>query len=104
MIKFISLLLFIALPVQALQLLQSKEGNNTVKQRLEESADEQSLSAKQLHTQLRKSAKSGDARSQFSLANMYHKGMNVKQDVKLAFYWYTQVAEQGYATAQFNLA
>jgi TPR repeat protein len=26
------------------------------------------------------------------------------QDTKLAFYWYSQVAESGYSTAQFNLA
>jgi TPR repeat protein len=26
------------------------------------------------------------------------------KDTKLAFYWYSQVAESGYSTAQFNLA
>jgi hypothetical protein len=29
---------------------------------------------------------------------------NVTKDTKLAFYWYSQVAESGYSTAQFNLA
>ncbi|SMN15827.1 hypothetical protein CRYPA_1809 [uncultured Candidatus Thioglobus sp.] len=62
------------------------------------------LSSELLLTKLEKSAKSGDARSQFSLANMYHNGIGVKTDEKLAFYWYTRVAEQGFASAQFNIA
>ncbi|CAC9620432.1 hypothetical protein [uncultured Gammaproteobacteria bacterium] len=100
MIRFIFLLL-LSLNAQALQLLQPKEANNTVKQKL---SAEQVLSAKQLLTQLKKGAKSGNVRSQFSLANMYYHGINIRKDVKLAFYWYSQVAELGYPTAQFNLA
>lgn len=94
-------LLLLSLNVQALQLLQAKDAHNTVKQKL---GVEQVLSARKLLTQLIKDAKSGNARSQFSLANMYHHGINTKQEVKLAFYWYSQVAELGYPTAQFNLA
>lgn len=95
------LFLLLSLNVQALQLLQSKDAHNTVKQKL---GAEQVLSARRFLTQLKKNAKSGNARAQFSLANMYHHGINTKRDIKLAFYWYSQVAELGYPTAQFNLA
>lgn len=100
MIRLLFLLL-LSLNLQALQLLQSKDAYNTVKQK---TGAEQALLAKELLTQLEKDAKSGNARSQFSLANMYYHGINTKRDVKLAFYWYSQVAELGYPTAQFNLA
>jgi hypothetical protein len=61
-------------------------------------------SATTLQQQLEQSARQGDARSQFSLANMYHNGINVEQDYALAFYWYSRVAEKGHASAQFNVA
>ncbi|WXU00038.1 MAG: Secretory immunoglobulin A-binding protein EsiB [Catillopecten margaritatus gill symbiont] len=95
------LLLLLSLNVQALQLLQSKDTHNTVKQKF---GVERALSARELLTQLKKNAKQGDARSQFSLANMYHHGINTNRDVKLAFYWYVQVAESGYPSAQLKLA
>ena len=57
-----------------------------------------------LHQQLEKYAREGDARSQFSLANMYHNAVGVEQDYALAFYWYSRVAEKGHASAQFNVA
>ena len=57
-----------------------------------------------LQQQLEQYAREGDARSQFSLANMYHNGVGVQQDYALAFYWYSRVAEKGHASAQFNVA
>ncbi|NYT28436.1 tetratricopeptide repeat protein [Candidatus Thiodubiliella endoseptemdiera] len=98
--RLLFLLLF-SLNVQALQLLQSKEGHNTVKQQLGRSM--LPAKAKALLTQLKKEAKSGNARAQFSLANMYHHGINTNQDMKLALYWYVQVAKLGYPSAQFNV-
>ncbi len=55
-------------------------------------------------TQLEKQAKQGDIESQFAIANEYYLGENVDQDLKLALYWYKQVAIAGYASAQFNVA
>ncbi|MDG2395542.1 tetratricopeptide repeat protein [Candidatus Thioglobus sp.] len=104
MTKFAYFIVVIFLPVQALQILQSDSANEIVgyqPQVLDESSE---LSNELLLTKLEKSSKSGDARSQFSLANIYHNGIGVKTDEKLAFYWYTQVAEQGFASAQFNVA
>jgi TPR repeat protein len=95
-------LLLLSLNVQALQLLQPINGQNTIQQKLGQF--EQSLPTTKILTQLNKDAKSGNARAQFSLANMYHHGINTRKDIKLAFYWYAQVAELGYPTAQFNLA
>jgi TPR repeat protein len=100
MIRFFLLLL--SLNVGALQFLQPTDGQNTVKQKLGRS--EQPLPTTQILTQLNKDAKSGDVRAQLSLAKMYHRGINVTRDMKLAFYWYSQVAESGYSIAQFNLA
>jgi len=107
--KIIYLALLCAFNAQALQILQPKDGHETVKQKTnwENSSEAQlspTLSPEQLLAKLEKLAKSGDPRAQFSLANMYHDGINVKEDTKLAFYWYSQVAEQGYASAQFNVA
>ncbi|BAS67271.1 tetratricopeptide repeat protein [Bathymodiolus septemdierum thioautotrophic gill symbiont] len=96
--KFL-IILIISLNTHALQLLQPKSGHNTIKQQSEQST----LSASKLLTQLKKDAKRGNARAQFSLANMYYHGISTNQDVKLALYWYTQVAELGYPSAQFNL-
>ncbi len=104
MIKFISLIAMICLPAQALQILQPDNGHEIVKHQSQVLDETSELSGELLLTKLEKSAKSGDARSQFSLANMYHNGIGVKADEKLAFYWYTQVAEQGFASAQFNVA
>ena len=100
-------LLSLSLNLQALQLLQPKDTHNTIKQKLGVLNADQllpALSTTALLTQLKKDAKSGDVRSQFSLANMYRHGIDTRKDIKLAFYWYTQVAELGYPTAQFNLA
>ena len=85
MIRSIFLMLLLSLNAQALQILQPKDDHNIVKQRLDQFNTDQSLSSKQVFNQLKKSAKSGDTRSQFSLANMYHKGINVKQNVQLTF-------------------
>ncbi|SFV85406.1 hypothetical protein MNB_SUP05-SYMBIONT-4-878 [hydrothermal vent metagenome] len=98
--RLLFLLLF-SLNVQALQLLQPKDGHNTVAQKL---GNEQTLSAKKLLTQLERGAKRGNVRAQFSLANMYHHGITTKKNLKLASYWYLQVAESGYPSAQFYLA
>lgn len=104
MIKFISLIAMICLPAQALQILQPDNGHEIVKHQSQALDETSELSGELLLTKLEKSAKSGNARAQFSLANMYHNGIGVKADEKLAFYWYIQVAEQGFASAQFNVA
>lgn len=104
MTKFIYLILLFSLPIQALQVLQPTNDNQVIQQQLNTPQLNTSLSAEQLLTKLKTSAKRGDARSQFSLANMYHNGINITKDDKLAFYWYLQVAEQNYASAQFNVA
>ncbi len=104
MIKFIHLVLLFSLPIQALQILQPTNDNQVIQQQLDTPQLNTPLSAELLLTKLKTSAKRGDARSQFSLANMYYNGINVTKDDKLAFYWYLQVAEQDYASAQFNVA
>ena len=104
MIKLIHLAIFLYTPVQALQILQIEGSNEIVNPQVQILNNSSELSGDLLLTKLEKSAKSGDARSQFSLANMYHNGIGVKTDEKLAFYWYTLVAEQGFASAQFNVA
>ena len=104
MIKFIYLFAIICMPAQALQILQSEGGNEVVKHQSQALDESSELSNDLLLTKLEKSAKSGDARSQFSLANMYHNGIGIKADEKLAFYWYKRVADQGFASAQFNVA
>jgi len=104
MIKFFYLIGILCAPAQALQILQSEQGNEVISQQPKTLDDSSQMSQDLLLTKLEKSAKSGDARSQFSLANMYHNGIGIKTDEKLAFYWYTQVANQGYASAQFNIA
>ncbi|WPE16668.1 tetratricopeptide repeat protein [Candidatus Thioglobus autotrophicus] len=104
MIKTFSIIVLFSLPVQALQILQSEKSHEVVAQQSQVLDESIQLSNDLLLTKLEKSAKSGDARAQFSLANMYHHGIGIKTDEKLAFYWYSQVAEQGYASAQFNIA
>ncbi len=49
------------------------------------------------------SAKQGDARAQFGIGVMYHKGKGVAKDYAKAVEWYAKAAEQGHATAQNNL-
>ena len=104
MIKFFYLIIFLYTPAQALQILEPENGNEVVAQQFKALDESSQLSNNLLLTKLEKSAKSGDVRAQFSLANIYHNGIGIKTDEKLAFYWYTQVAEQGYASAQFNIA
>ena len=104
MIKFFYLIIFLYAPAQALQILEPENGNEVVAQQFKALDESSQLSNNLLLTKLEKSAKSGDVRAQFSLANIYHNGIGIKTDEKLAFYWYTQVAEQGYASAQFNIA
>ena len=45
-------------------------------------------------------AKQGDPGAQFALAECYYHGA---QDYKQAVYWYSKDAEQGHASAQYNL-
>ncbi|WP_428085808.1 tetratricopeptide repeat protein [Candidatus Thioglobus sp.] len=104
MIKFFYLVAIIFLPAQALQILQLEGGNEVVKHQSQVLKESSQLSSDLLLTKLEKLAKSGDARSQFSLANIYHNGIGTKINETLAFYWYTQVAKQGFASAQFNVA
>ena len=101
------LFLLFGFNAHALQILKPADSHQKVKQSAQESVvveSEQIKSPLQLLTRLKKSAKSGNARDQFSLANMYHQGIDIKQDPKLAFYWYQQVADQGYANAQYKVA
>lgn len=102
-LHFLSLFL-LANVANALQVLQPINPNTMVKQQDHISPITQEKSAQQMLVSLKKYAKSGDASAQFSLANMYHYGIDVVADPKLALYWYKQVANQGYASAQFNVA
>ena len=49
-------------------------------------------------------ATAGHTKAQNNIAYLYSRGLGVKQDLKLAFEWYTRAAEQEYAIAQYNLA
>ncbi|MFP6776005.1 MAG: hypothetical protein VCA13_04505 [PS1 clade bacterium] len=107
--KIIYFALIFSINAQALQLLQSKDGHETVKQKLNLSQSEEikfspDLSPKQLLLKLEKLAKNEDPRAQYSLANMYHDGINVEVDTMKAFYWYERVAEKGFPSAQFIVA
>ena len=107
--KIIYFALIFSINAQALQLLQSKDGHETVKQKLNLSQSEEikfspALTPKQLLLKLEKLAKNEDPRAQYSLANMYHDGINVEVDTMKAFYWYERVAEKGFPSAQFIVA
>jgi TPR repeat protein len=49
-------------------------------------------------------AKSGDAEAQCIVANMYHLGLGLEQNISQAVEWYRKSAEQGYGVASNNLA
>lgn len=53
--------------------------------------------------ELLRKAQNGDAMAQFYLGVCYDFGKGVKQDYKMAVYWYRKSAEQGNVDAQFNL-
>ena len=53
--------------------------------------------------QLKAKAESGDAKAQFALGALYHKGDGVGKDRAEALKWYRKAAEQGYAAAQCEL-
>jgi TPR repeat protein len=48
-------------------------------------------------------ANQGDADSQFNLAFLYHRGVEIPQDFRYAVYWYKKAAEQGHVNAQYSL-
>ena len=48
-------------------------------------------------------AKSGDAKCQIALGELYSNGLGVPQDYAEAARWFRKAADQGVATAQFNL-
>jgi len=48
-------------------------------------------------------AEKGDVRAQCSLGDMYFTARGVKQDFKESAYWYRKAAEQGKASAQYDL-
>ena len=50
---------------------------------------------KQAFYWFQKSAKQGNARAQFNVALMYHKGQGVTQSYEQALHWYQEVAKQG---------
>ena len=52
---------------------------------------------------LKQNSKAGYAESQYELAGMYSRGIDVTQDNKKAVIWYTKAAEQGLAKAQYTL-
>ena len=51
-----------------------------------------------------KAAEQDNTDAQFSLANLYYKGVGVEQDCKKAFEWFKSAAELGFEKAQHNLA
>ena len=50
-----------------------------------------------------KCSKSGNAFSQFQLAELYNSGTSVKQDLYEAYYWYLKAANNGYTEAQYQV-
>ena len=53
--------------------------------------------------ELKSLAKTGHAKAQHFLGDMYYKGKGVNQDYKSAVKWYTLSAEQGNEISQYNL-
>ena len=51
----------------------------------------------------RAKAEQGDVRAQNDLGNLYFNGKGVEKNLGQAVYWFTKAAEQGLATAQYNL-
>jgi TPR repeat protein len=49
-------------------------------------------------------AESGNAEAQCMIANIYHLGLGLEQDISAAVKWYKKSAEQGYGVASNNLA
>ncbi len=48
-------------------------------------------------------AEQGNAKAQYSLAQLYRQGEGVRRDYVEAMKWYSKAAEQGYAKAQYSL-
>ena len=48
-------------------------------------------------------AEKGDAKAQFNIGFMYHRGKGIAQSDQAALKWYSRAAEQGNADAQNNL-
>lgn len=53
---------------------------------------------------LESSANEGNAEAQCIIANAYHLGLEVQQDLTTAVQWYEKASAQGYAIATNNLA
>ncbi len=49
-------------------------------------------------------ARSGDAEAQFNIGEMYEKGSGVSANIKNAFMWFEQAAQQNHQKAQFKIA
>lgn len=49
-------------------------------------------------------AQGGNPRAQTQLATLYHHGLGVAEDDRLATQWYERAARRGHAPAQFHLA
>jgi len=58
---------------------------------------------KQWLENLRQSAQNGDTNAMFDLGMCYHKGEYTAYDPDQACYWWTEAANKGHPTAQFNL-
>jgi len=55
------------------------------------------------NTALLKTAKNGDAESQFQIGRCYDRGLGVKKDLKKAIRWWKMSADHGHSKSQFNL-
>ena len=62
------------------------------------------IAASDLVKQIRKSALSGSAASQYELGLLFEYGRGVEQDDSTAVLWYGKSADQNYASAQYRLA
>jgi TPR repeat protein len=87
----------------ALEFLLDASEDKVIQEELVD-AEENFEEQKTIFTKLQEMAKRGDGSSQISLARMYQKGINIKQDDELAFYWFQQASNLGYDQAQLIVA
>jgi TPR repeat protein len=95
--------LFFVTYTTALEFLLDASEDKVIQEELVD-AEENFKEQKTIFTKLQEMAKRGDGSSQISLARMYQKGINIKQDDELAFYWFRQASNLGYSQAQLMVA
>lgn len=95
--------LFFITNLSALEFLLDASEDNVIQKNLENFQEDFS-EQKTIFKKLQEMAKRGDGLSQISLAKMYQKGINIKQDDELAFYWFQQASNLGYDKAQLIVA